>query len=175
MRLVREAPRSSSTRGDEPHRSQRRQRAVRKYYAVPCIFFSCCITVGHVDCRGQAIAKSEPPSTDSKPHHNRGVPSAAPTKRGTTMKQNVSTLRRPSDSNAGTQPDRQASKPDHLPLKLLRFDAVQERTGLSRSTIWRLEHRGVFPKRIQVSVNVVAWLEDEVVAWIQARVERVAV
>ena len=91
------------------------------------------------------------------------------------MKQNVSTLRRPSDSNAGTQPDRQASKPDHLPLKLLRFDDVQERTGLSRSTIWRLEHRGGFPKRIQVSVNVVAWLEDDVVAWIRARVERVAV
>lgn len=91
------------------------------------------------------------------------------------MKQNVSTLRRPPDSNAGIQPDRQPSKLDLLPLKLLRFDDVQERTGLSRSTIWRLEHRGVFPKRIQVSVNVVAWLEDEVVAWIQARVERVAV
>jgi prophage regulatory protein len=93
------------------------------------------------------------------------------------MKQNVSTLRKPpdSDSNADVQPARRSSKLDLLPLKLLRFDDVQERTGLSRSTIWRLEHRGVFPKRVQVSANVVAWLEDEVVAWIQARVERVAV
>jgi prophage regulatory protein len=91
------------------------------------------------------------------------------------MKQNVSTLRRSPDSNAGTHPERQPSKLDLLPLKLLRFDDVQERTGLSRSTIWRLEHRGVFPKRVQVSANVVAWLEDEVVAWIQSRVERVAV
>ena len=38
-----------------------------------------------------------------------------------------------------------------------------------------LEHRGVFPKRIQVSVNVVAWLEDDVAAWIQSRVDHVGV
>ena len=172
---MRDAERSSSARSDEAFRSYHRKRATEKYYTVPCNF----VSVMHHDWSRRmswpAIVKSEPPSTDSKPHHNRGVPSAAPTKRGTTMKQNVSTLRRPSDSNAATQPDRQASRPDHLPLKLLRFDDVQERTGLSRSTIWRLEHRGVFPKRIQVSVNVVAWLEDEVVAWIQARIERVAV
>jgi len=37
-------------------------------------------------------------------------------------------------------------KRSHLPLKLLRFNAVRERTGLSRSTVWRLEGRGAFPK-----------------------------
>ena len=31
-------------------------------------------------------------------------------------------------------------------LKLLRFPTVRERTGLSRSTIWRLEQRGEFPR-----------------------------
>ena len=57
------------------------------------------------------------------------------------------------------------------PLKLLRFEAVQERIGLSRSTIWRLERRGQFPKHRRISANAVAWVEDELVAWIRAKVD----
>jgi prophage regulatory protein len=63
-------------------------------------------------------------------------------------------------------------RPDKLsliPLKLLRFTAVRERTGLSRSTVWRLERRGAFPKHIKVSANIVAWLETDVVDWIRAK------
>ena len=56
-----------------------------------------------------------------------------------------------------------------LPLKLLRFTAVRERTGLSRSTVWRLERRGAFPKHIKVSANIVVWLEEDVVQWIRAK------
>lgn len=58
------------------------------------------------------------------------------------------------------------------PVRLLRFAAVRRLTGLSRSTIWRLEHAGGFPRRIRISLNVVAWLENEVVAWIQAKADR---
>jgi putative ATP-dependent endonuclease of the OLD family len=54
-----------------------------------------------------------------------------------------------------------------LPLKLLRFTAVRERTGLSRSTVWRLERRGAFPKHVKVSANIVAWLEEDVSSWIR--------
>jgi prophage regulatory protein len=93
------------------------------------------------------------------------------------MKGNAVALKETSDrAVAGdAQSGRDGSKLDHLPLRLLRCRDVEERTGLSRSTIWRLEHRGAFPKRIQVSVNVVAWLEDEVAAWIRSRIDRVAV
>jgi predicted DNA-binding transcriptional regulator AlpA len=59
-------------------------------------------------------------------------------------------------------------------LKLLRFPAVRERTGLSRSTIWRLERRGEFPKHHRISPNVVAWVEDDVAHWIQLRTNSVA-
>lgn len=59
-----------------------------------------------------------------------------------------------------------------VPLRLLRFGEVRQRTGLSRSTIWRMERSGVFPKRIQISVNVVAWREDEVTAWIANKIQR---
>ncbi len=56
-----------------------------------------------------------------------------------------------------------------IPNRLLRFGEVRHRTGLSRSTIWRLERVGVFPKRVKVSVNVVAWREDEVSEWIRSK------
>ena len=45
---------------------------------------------------------------------------------------------------------RSVDKLSHLPLKLLRFAAVRDRTGLSRSTVWRLERRGAFQARQSV-------------------------
>ncbi len=55
------------------------------------------------------------------------------------------------------------------PTRLLRFPVVRERTGLSRSTIWRLERRGEFPRHRRISTNVVAWVEEEVSGWIRNR------
>jgi prophage regulatory protein len=62
-----------------------------------------------------------------------------------------------------------------LSLKLLRFPAVRERTGLSRSTIWRLERHGDFPRHRRISANAVAWVEDEVAVWIQSKIGDVAI
>ncbi len=55
------------------------------------------------------------------------------------------------------------------PMRLLRFPAVRERTGLSRSTIWRLERRGEFPRHRRISPNAVAWVEREIDDWIGSR------
>jgi prophage regulatory protein len=53
---------------------------------------------------------------------------------------------------------------------LIRFPVVQVKTGgLSRSTIWRLEREGRFPKRRVVTANTVAWNEAEIDAWIQSK------
>lgn len=60
------------------------------------------------------------------------------------------------------------------PLKLLRFPEVRQLTGLSRSTVWRLEGRGEFPRHHRIAPNVVAWLEDDVANWIRLRTEAVA-
>ncbi|HNP03269.1 MAG TPA: AlpA family phage regulatory protein [Rhodocyclaceae bacterium] len=46
---------------------------------------------------------------------------------------------------------------------------VRQATKLSRSTRWRLEHQGLFPRRRQLSANAVGWLKSEVLAWIAAR------
>lgn len=51
----------------------------------------------------------------------------------------------------------------------LRFPAVTGITGLSRSTIWRLEKSGVFPPRRRLGLNSVAWLRSEVEGWVASR------
>jgi prophage regulatory protein len=49
-------------------------------------------------------------------------------------------------------------------------DAEQEEiTNLSRTTRWRLERAGKFPKRYKISANRSARLLSEVNAWMQAR------
>ena len=53
--------------------------------------------------------------------------------------------------------------------KLLSTKQVQERTSLSRTTLWRLESKGLFPSRIQVSPRRVAWSEEEVIVWLESR------
>ena len=57
-----------------------------------------------------------------------------------------------------------------VPIKLLRFPAVRERTGLSRSTIWRLERKEAFPRHHRISANAVAWIENDIAKWIQSKV-----
>jgi prophage regulatory protein len=54
--------------------------------------------------------------------------------------------------------------------RLLPFREVAHRVALSRSTIWRMERAGQFPKRRRVSVNKVAWWEPEIEEWLRGRV-----
>lgn len=51
--------------------------------------------------------------------------------------------------------------------RFLREREVHHLTGLSRTTRWRLENAGKFPRRRQISTNAVAWLESEVLEWIK--------
>ena len=55
--------------------------------------------------------------------------------------------------------------------RFIREAECRNRTGLSRTTRWRLERRGQFPKRRKLSENTVGWLESEVNAWLQAKAE----
>ena len=76
----------------------------------------------------------------------------------------------------GRSPDSAVTGPAArtAPLKFLRFPEVRERTGLSRSTIWRLERRGEFPKHHRISPNIVAWVDHDVAAWITRKATPVA-
>ncbi len=55
--------------------------------------------------------------------------------------------------------------------RFLREPEVARVTGLSRSTRWRMERRGEFPRRRALSRNAVAWLASEIEAWMAERLE----
>ena len=52
---------------------------------------------------------------------------------------------------------------------ILRFPGVKQVTGLSRSTIWLLEKKGLFPTRRQLSPGSVGWLRQEIDVWVKTR------
>lgn len=50
--------------------------------------------------------------------------------------------------------------------KFLRLKQVLELTGLSRTTLWRLERKGKFPKHVQITARLIVWNEQEIYAWV---------
>jgi prophage regulatory protein len=54
-------------------------------------------------------------------------------------------------------------------MLILRTADVIRRTGLSRTTLWRLERQGEFPARVRLGLNSVGWREHEIAHWIEAR------
>ena len=79
----------------------------------------------------------------------------------------------PVESEPTPEPPRLAasSRPERGTL-LMRMAEVSHATGLSKSSIYRLECAGRFPERIQLSKNSVGWREAEVTAWVQSRPTR---
>ncbi len=53
--------------------------------------------------------------------------------------------------------------------RIIREPECKRRSGLSRSTRWRLEHDGKFPRRRRISPGTSGWLESEFAAWVRAR------
>lgn len=51
----------------------------------------------------------------------------------------------------------------------LRLPKVKHCTGLSTSTIWRLEREELFPKRIRIGKRAVAWLKSDIEQWVENR------
>lgn len=49
--------------------------------------------------------------------------------------------------------------------ELMRWPLVAATLKISRSTAWRLEKAGKFPRRRQISAKSVGWLRSEVEAW----------
>jgi prophage regulatory protein len=54
-------------------------------------------------------------------------------------------------------------------MRLLDWQQLSPKVPYTRQHIGRLEKKGDFPRRVQVGPGRVAWLEDEVDAWIKAR------
>ena len=66
-------------------------------------------------------------------------------------------------------PQREPSTPATRRPIILQRPQVLERTGLSNTTVWRLQQRGDFPKPVQLSPGRVGWHERDVDNWVQSR------
>jgi predicted DNA-binding transcriptional regulator AlpA len=69
---------------------------------------------------------------------------------------------------ADVPPEQATTRPDR-PERLISFDELHHRTGLSRTTIWRLERAGQFPRSVRISPGRRAWREADISAWIEAK------
>jgi prophage regulatory protein len=52
------------------------------------------------------------------------------------------------------------------PDRIIRLKTVINRSGLSRSTVYRKISEGTFPPQVKVSLNGVGWRESELNRWI---------
>lgn len=52
----------------------------------------------------------------------------------------------------------------------LRESEVIAFTGVSKTTLWRWEAAGTFPKRIPLGSRSVGWRNSQVMAWMECRV-----
>ena len=57
--------------------------------------------------------------------------------------------------------------------RFISYDEVHDRTGLSRTTIWRLEKIKDFPQSVRISPGRRAWRESDLDRWIASRVEAI--
>lgn len=55
-------------------------------------------------------------------------------------------------------------------LRVLRLPAVEAMTGVKKSTIYKAMSKGDFPLPVPIGNRARGWLEGEILAWIEARV-----
>ena len=64
------------------------------------------------------------------------------------------------------------SEPARFPVsdrRLLRLPEVRQKVGLSRSAIYKLIAEGQFPRQIAIGPRTVAWCQEDLERWIEAR------
>lgn len=60
------------------------------------------------------------------------------------------------------------------PVKHLRRPAVEALTGLSRSTIYDMMGKGLFPRPVKLTGRLVAWPETAIAEWLTSREQSAA-
>ena len=53
------------------------------------------------------------------------------------------------------------------PDRMLRLNTVLDRTGLSRSTLYRKIEAGTFPRQIRIAQRCCGWRESAINEWLQ--------
>ena len=71
--------------------------------------------------------------------------------------------------NSGGPLDNGEGDMETRPGRYMRLPEVLQVTGLSRSTIYRLEAQGLFPSRYAIGPKAVGWLDKELFDWVKSR------
>ena len=58
-----------------------------------------------------------------------------------------------------------------MSIQVLRRPAVERRIGLSRAQIYALMSEGSFPRPIKIGRRAVGWIEADIIAWIDEKLE----
>lgn len=53
------------------------------------------------------------------------------------------------------------------PERILRINTVLDRTGLSRSTLYRKIQDGTFPKQVRIAARCAGWRESAINGWLR--------
>ena len=51
--------------------------------------------------------------------------------------------------------------------RILRLKSVLDRTGLTRSTLYRKMERGSFPRQLKLSARCAGWRESAIIEWMR--------
>jgi prophage regulatory protein len=62
-----------------------------------------------------------------------------------------------------------SDSPDEI--EMLRLPRVVQRCGLCAAEIYKLEAKGLFPKRVKLTSRASAWISHEVTDWLLKRVQ----
>ena len=54
-----------------------------------------------------------------------------------------------------------------IPDRILRLNTILDRTGLSRSTLYRKVQAGTFPKQVRIAARCTGWRESAVNDWMR--------
>lgn len=55
---------------------------------------------------------------------------------------------------------------------IIRLPKVKQKTGSSRSSIYKGMNEGTFPRSVSLGDRAIGWIEDEVDGWIQQRIDQ---
>ena len=55
------------------------------------------------------------------------------------------------------------------PVRYLKTNEVLDIVPYSLSHIWRLERQGLFPKRVHLGANRIAWVATEIEDWLSSK------
>jgi prophage regulatory protein len=55
-------------------------------------------------------------------------------------------------------------------MRLFRLNQVKEITGLSRSSLYQMMDKGLFPRSINIGPRAIAWTDISINEWIESRI-----